>query len=138
MAAKPLSFFENQPKNGEMVGYNDAKSNDIQPLGEMKDVETWGYGTMIEDNTPILFSQSHTWVPFNENFGYITDVTFKFYDGYMKTIQTVFVDMPDNTQRVTVLGQFSRRVFNNDTSSSLWFNRTTLLHLVRGLLAFVT
>lgn len=115
LAAKPLSFFENQPKNGEMVGYNDAKSNDIQPLGEMKDVEQWGYGTMIEDNTPVLFSQSHTWVPFNENFGYITDVTFKFYDGDMKVIQTVFVDMPDNTQRVTVLGQFSRRVFNNDT-----------------------
>lgn len=114
LAAKSTSLFTNETKKGQVEGYNDDKANSIEPFGVIKGTENWGSGTFVEDGKRMIFSQTHTWKPFNEYFGHITDVTFKFYDENMNVMKTVWLDVPDTTQVVTVLGQFSTRIFNND------------------------
>lgn len=111
-------------------------SKSIDPTLEVSSVIEncfgWGVGIFAEDGSQQMFTQrneiSFRYGDIDPGQPYFKSATFDFVDDNKNVTKTVTLKVPDTTQVITVLKQFSKSVFNSDSK----FEFMVQAHSFRG------
>lgn len=107
-------------KNNTSKATQNVGIDDLEEIGTIT-APTWGVATLIEDNTAITFTQKFT-VSFTYGSSkqkYYSSSTITLLDENFDSIKSITIKTPDTTQSISVLGTFSKKIFNNDDKIEL-------------------